>query len=171
MKHAFALLFLMQAVALSQETLPVEIRRTLDTKYPGWTLSPVAKQIEHWFEEARYAYRPNLVTGDFNADGKRDYVVSINTPDKQSAAIAFIAQGGGYEMQLLSTYPTDPFTFLLLYQKGEKDFDFKKMKPFRHPTDAVGLMFFTKTPFTFLYRNGKFRKTLAPSDEEFDDPI
>src|SRR5438874_2047058 len=61
-----------------------------------------------------------------------------------------------------------PFTYLLLYKKGEKDFDFTNLKPFRHAHDAIGLMYFNKTPLTFRYVDGQFQKMLSPSDEELE---
>jgi hypothetical protein len=152
-------------------TLPPPVMAQLDARYPGWKLAPIAPQIEEWFAEARFSYRPNLVGADFDGDGKRDYVVELVSNAGQLVVVGFMAKGDKFEMQELAKDAPDPFTYLLVYEKGSKDFDFKKMKPFRHLTDSLGLMYFTKTPYTFMYRSGKFRKTLAPSDEEFDDPI
>ncbi|MEO8131017.1 MAG: hypothetical protein ABJF23_00660 [Bryobacteraceae bacterium] len=149
-------------------SLPPAVTSELDSRHSGWKLAPAAPQIQNWFAEYRFRFAPNLVTGDFDGDGKTDYVLQIQTKQGQQVMIAFLDRSGKFETHVLATDTPDPFRFLLRMDKGSKDFDFTTLKPFRHPVDAVDLMYFDKTPLTFLYRKGVFRKMLSPSDEEIE---
>lgn len=160
----FVLLSLLAGATL----LPSSVISELDSRYPGWQLAPVAPQIASWFKEYRFKFAPNLVTGDFDGDGKTDYVLQIRTKEGNQVMAAFMDRGRKFETHILATDPPDPFSYLLRMEKGSKDFDFTKLKPFRHPLDAVDLMYFEKTPLTFMYRNGVFRKMPSPSDEEIE---
>jgi len=158
----------MLPIAFLLLTLPQAITVELDSRYSGWKLAPVAPQIRAWFTEYRFPFDPNLVTGDFDGDGKTDYVLQIQTAGAKQVMIAFMDRGVGFETHILATDALDPFRYLLRMDKGSKDFDFTKLKPFRHPVDAVDLMYFDKAPLTFMYRKGVFRKMLSPADEEMD---
>jgi hypothetical protein len=156
------------AVTASVSTLPDGITRDLDHSYRGWKLAAVAPQVLAWFSDYKLPFEPNHVTADFDGDGKKDHAIRIEH-NGQALTIAYLDRGASFEKDVLSTDAPDPFTYLLLYKKGEKDFDFTKLKPFRHAHDGIGLMYFDKTPFTFRYIRGKFEKMLAPSDEEMED--
>ena len=112
-------------------------------------------------------YAPDRIAADFDSDGAVDYAVRIAAAG-QVVTLALLARGGKFESHVLSTDAPDPFTYLLLYRKGEKDFDFTKLKAFRHAHDAIGLMYFNKTPLTFRFVKGEFEKMLSPSDEELE---
>jgi hypothetical protein len=156
------------AEELSAASLPPAVKTQLDARYPGWKLAAISPQITAWFREYRFQYDPNLVPGDFDGDGKTDYVVQIQTKQKQQLVIGFVNRGEKFEVHVLASDSVDPYSYLFLMEKGSKDFDFTTLKPFRHPVDAVDLLYFEKTPLTFMYRNGVFRKMLSPSDEELE---
>jgi len=158
----------MLPLALLILLLPTAVTSELDSRYRGWKLSAVAPQIQAWFAEYRFSFAPNLVTGDFDGDGRTDYVVQIETRDGKQVMIGFLDRGARFETHVLATDSLDPFRYLLRMDKGSKDFDFTTLKPFRHPVDAVNLMYFDKTPLTFMYRKGVFRKMLSPADEEME---
>ncbi len=80
--------------------------------------------------------------------------------------ISFMDCGGTFETHIPATNPPGPFTCLLRMEKGLEDFDFTTPQPFRHPADAVDLMYFEKTPLTFKHRKGIFRTMLSPAGEE-----
>ncbi len=160
----FAFVALLAGAAI----LPPGVTSELDSRYPGWQMAPVAPQITAWFREYRFQFAPNLVTGDFDGDGKTDYVLQIQTKERQQILIAFLDRGRKFETHILASDPPDPFSYLLRMDKGSKDFDFTTLRPFRHPVDAVDLMYFERTPLTFMYRKGVFRKMLSPADEEIE---
>jgi hypothetical protein len=153
---------------LRGQELPEAARQVLDKQYPGWRLAEVAPQIEEWFRGYKFHYRPNLLAADFDGDGREDYAVEIRIPSdaKNQFVLALMRRGAGYEHYLLSKDVADPFVFLLLYEKGSKDFDFAAGKPFRYAHDACGVMYFDHTPVVYMYRRGKFQRKLTPSDEE-----
>jgi hypothetical protein len=147
--------------------VPVTVKRQLDRWYPGWKRAAVAPQVRAWFSDYRLTFQPDHITADFDGDGRADHAVRIEH-NGEVVTLAMLDRGGTFERHVLSTDPPDPFTYLLLYRKGEKDFDFTKLKPFRHAHDAIGLMYFEKIPLTFRYIRGKFDRMLSPSDEELE---
>ncbi|MBI3680311.1 MAG: hypothetical protein HY235_07930 [Acidobacteria bacterium] len=147
--------------------LPQDARAMLERRYRGWKLAPAAVQIASWFEQSRLPYLPNLVPGDFNKDGRTDYAVQILRRSRQQV-LALVASGKGYSLHKLAADEPDPFTFLILYHRGEKDFDFERMKPFRYAADSLGVLYPRKTALTFTWRDGKFQKRAAPGDEEVE---
>jgi hypothetical protein len=157
---------LLLAAALLE--LPAGVHARLDQTVPGWKLSPVAPQISDWFRDYRLDYQANLIKGDFDGDGRADYALQVLAHGKQ-VLVVVLERKDGYAAHVLAEDKPDPFVFLLRYDKGSKDFDFDKLKPFRYRTDAVGLMYFDRTPLTFVYRRGHFQKKLSPSDEEVEE--
>ncbi len=79
----------------------------------------MAPQIADWFREYKFAYRPNMLTADFDGDGKKDYAMRIHSAGKD-ITLALLDRGSRYESHVLSTDTPDPFTFLLLYEKGAR---------------------------------------------------
>jgi hypothetical protein len=147
--------------------LPDGVTEILNREYPGWKIAPVHSEIDRWFREYGFDSQPSVVKGDFDNDGRPDYAVQF-LHGGQSRVAAFLNRDGKWEQHRLTADGVDPLTFLIKYPRGEKDFDFEKMKPFRYSNDAIGVMYFSRTPWTFMYRRGKFLKKSAPSDEEFD---
>jgi hypothetical protein len=147
--------------------MPAEVKREIDRYSPGWTRARIAPQVAAWFSEYRLPYAPDRIAADFDGDGETDYAVRVESAGR-AITLVLLDRGGKFERHVLSADDPDPFTYLLLYKKGEKDFDFTKLKPFRHAHDAIGLMYFNKTPLTFRYNKGRFEKMLSPSDEELE---
>lgn len=147
-------------------TLPPDAAAAVEAKYPGFRMAPAAPQIEQWFREYGFASSPGLVAADFDQDGEKDWAVQVITPRGRQVTVALLRRGGRWELHALSEDAPDPFRYLLLFEKGDKDFDFRTLKPFRHTRDAVGVMHFNRTPVVYTWRNGRFRSALAPSDEE-----
>src|SRR4051812_8952607 len=134
--RAFLLLMLLAfpAAAVIPE-LPAAVKDELNRLYPGWTPVRIAPQVAAWFTDYKLPYAPDRITADFDGDGNVDYAVRIAAAGK-TVTLALLARGGTFQPHVLSTDAPDPFTYLLLYRKGEKDFDFTKLKPFRHAHDA-----------------------------------
>lgn len=167
MRTLLLILILQLTVNAAGPELPAGARQDLDRAYPGWAWARTARQVQAWFADYRLPYQPNRIVADFDGDGKTDYAIRLEVR-RLAVTIVLLDRGGKFERHVLSTDAADPFTYLLLYKKGEKDFDFTKLKPFRHAHDAIGLMYFDKTPLTFRYIGGKFEKMLSPSDEELE---
>jgi hypothetical protein len=160
-----------QPAAAPETALPAAARKILEKQFPKCVLAPSAHQIESWFVQYRIPYHPSAAYGDFNDDGQRDYAVQLKCETAEGPvqrAVALVASGNTYELHRLADDPSDPFTFLYVYQKGEKDFDFEAMKPFRYAADSIGLLYFDKTAVTFRWTGDKFHGQEAPGDEEVE---
>jgi hypothetical protein len=145
--------------------LPRELTASLDSSYPGWKPAAVAPQISAWFREYGFAFAPNLISGDFDSDGRRDWAAYI-AQGEQSVLVAAMSGRSRWTLHELARDAADPFTYLLLHSRGEKDFDFRTLRHFRHHQDSIALMYFSRTPVRFAWKNGRFETGLIPNDEE-----
>ncbi|GEM_PF-3562039 len=155
------------AATLLAADLPAGAVKALDQRYPGWRLADAAPQIVSWFREYHVSYAPNLARADFNSDGRDDFAVQILHKGRQRV-VSLIGQPNGFAVFALTDDPPDPFTFLILFPKGQKDFDFERMKPFRYNADSLGVLYFYKTALTFQWKGGRFEKNDSPGDEEVE---
>jgi hypothetical protein len=158
----------MASPAAPPAALPGGIRVWLDHAYPGWRVAPAAPQIDEWFRGYRLSWQPSAVQADFNGDRVPDWAVQILTPARRQLVIAFLANRDQWQPHTLADDPEDPYTYLILYKKGEKDFDFERMKPFRYSSDALGILYFHKTAVTLTWRDTGWKKREAPGDEEVE---
>lgn len=147
--------------------LPEAAARAVTAKYRDWTLAPSTPGLEAWFAGTFAPWRPNLLRGDFNSDGAPDFAVQILAGGRQRAVV-LLGNTNGFRVIELAAQAPDPLTFLIIYRKGEKDFDFESMKPFRYAADSIGLLYSKQTAVTFTWRGNGFRKRLAPNDDELD---
>ncbi|MBC7928020.1 MAG: hypothetical protein H7039_20435 [Bryobacteraceae bacterium] len=151
-------------------TLPHDIGQLIGARYPDWKPSRVATQITTWFSEYRFSFEPALVRADFNDDGHQDWAALILSRGQQILVVAMGSGSGGWNVLELSSTTPDPFTYLLLYARGDKDFDFKTLKKFRHSANSLGLMHFRGTPLQFTWKKGGgFEQKLSLSDEELEN--
>ncbi|MDZ4801635.1 MAG: hypothetical protein SGI92_26055 [Bryobacteraceae bacterium] len=152
------------------DTLPQPLTKLIDSRYPGWKPAPVVAQITEWFREYRFPFDPNLVRADFNNDGQDDWAVLLLAGGREVAVAVISTRKSGWKLFELSSDSPDPFTYLLLYARGESDFDFKTLRKFRHKANSLGLMHFRTTPLQFTWkRTGGFERALSLSDEELEN--
>ena len=103
------------AVVRTNAPFPESIRLTLDQEYPGWKLAPASPAVLKEYKAHQVAHSPSVVTGDFNRDGKKDYVIQIAlmTPgQEEQIVIAFLAQNDGYDEVILQSMGLDPSVYL-----------------------------------------------------------
>jgi hypothetical protein len=147
--------------------LPAPARMLLDRRYPDWRLAPVAAQVRDWFEQQHFGYAPNLVREDLDNDGKPDWALEILSGGLQHTVV-LLARSGGFDSILVSSDPPDPFTYLIVNRRGDREFSFETLRWFRHTRNSLLLMYFDRTPLLFIWTGSRFDKKLAPSDEEMD---
>src|SRR5690349_16055080 len=95
--------------------IPAAIRAQLNQEYPGWKLAPVTPQIQAEFKKHHPNRFPCLVGGDFDHDGKKDFIVQIvlTTPgEEEQIIILFLARDTGYEETILQSMGIDPNVYL-----------------------------------------------------------
>jgi hypothetical protein len=163
-------IFLVLTTIAGADTLPAAVSKRIDDRYPGWKPAPVVAQITDWFREYRFPFEPNLIRTDFNNDGQDDWAVLMLAGGREVAVAAISTGKSEWKLFELSSDAPDPFTYLLLYARGEPDFDFKTLKKFRHKANSLGLMHFRTTPLQFTWkRSGGFERALSLSDEELEN--
>lgn len=152
------------------DTLPDAVSRLVGARYASWKPAPVVSQISEWFREYRFRFEPNLIHADFNDDGQDDWAILLIAGGRQVAVAVISAPRGSWKLFELASDTPDPFTYLLLYARGEPDFDFRTLKKFRHHANSLGLMHFRGTPLQFTWRRtGGFERALSLSDEELEN--
>lgn len=156
------------AWAISSLVLPAAIGGLLDQAEPGWRLAPTAPQLSAWLAESRLGWEPSLIEADFDGDGRKDYAVQILTKRDRQRVAVFLQRGSGWQTVWLADDAPDRFTCLALYRKGEKDFDFERMRPFRYGMDSLGVLYSQTTAQTFSWKGWRFEKRAAPGDEEVE---
>ncbi len=157
------------ATAVVAADLPANVRARLDKSCPQWRLSEIAPQIDSWFRQDRWPQKPNLVHADFDNDGRPDFAVEVicrGQRGPRQETYAFLGRSSGEAAFPLASSDPDPFTFLVLFRKGEKDFDFESMKPFRYPADTLAVLYLRKTAVTFQWNGKDFTRRETPGDEE-----
>lgn len=135
------------------QALPPKIRNYLNENYSGWKLTSVATDCYSDFERA-------VVTGDFDGDRKRDYVVKI-TRGHRGYFIALLERRAGYEAHVLESMSATVIrnTGLSISRKGEKypvGGDYPELIYGRLPNDAPLIGPCASHASHYVYRNGRF---------------
>lgn len=140
--------------------LPAECSAALDEKVPGWKYFDAQLAVQKFVREEFGAdARPELVAGDWNADGRRDYAALIRKPGSAENQIAaFVSGANGFVLRTLQGAD-----YLETVPKGATGFNFEVQKPFRYPTDAIFAATFQKAGSSYVWKGDKFKR-LATSD-------
>lgn len=154
------LLWLAAVVVCAQKLphVPPALRAMLDREYKGWHLAEVSQEVKAYFARERVTFSPNLLVGDFNGDGKRDYALLIEHHSRL-VVLVFVNRGRSCTRHVLETLPKgDVSVYLWLFRKGEKDYDYEARKEFTYRIDAIGVMFYKKGGVSYVYERGRFHK-------------
>jgi hypothetical protein len=149
---------------IPQDSLPVQIVRILDSKFPGWQWGVVSDEVLMLFTDVYHKAYHSFISGDFNTDGKADYAlkVTVKSAERDSDyVLAFLQQGSTYAFYILGRYQSSPDLYVLLSKKGEAVDDFDPQHPFILPSDAISLGFSENAQITFLYDKGKFESIIT----------
>ena len=151
-----ACFFLLSNLCLGREPsgeLPPAIKATLDRRFPGWGFVGVRDEIRHFLRERVSAgARPDLVSGDFDGDRRRDYALLV-VHNEEVLLLAFLNRGARYKLYELG----EPGEYLTLGKKGTDGFDFHADKKFKYANDAIEVWIFEKAGWAYIYDGGKFR--------------
>lgn len=138
--------------------LPQEIKTFLDLRYPGWQWGRVSKEVEDYFHAQRLPFRPNLITGDFDGNGRPDYAVKIIAGGSWQF-IVFLEHEGHFQGRVLASGSGPGLdVYLTLYRKGDRGYDFERNKRFTFARDAAEVNYFGKAAVAYVYEQGKFKE-------------
>ena len=157
-------------LSLGQEPLleiPSDIKINLDRKFPGWKFAEVDEFVRSFLKErVSVNARPEIITGDFDGNGKADYAVLIKhgkaldesgkVVGENVYAVAFLKKRNGYRLYVLNADGGAP-EYLTLGRKGEQSYDWEASKKFTYTNDSIEGWIFEKAGWTYVYEKGKFR--------------
>jgi len=166
MKKFFILIFLLFSLAgFSQAQsggLPASCRKILDKNFRGWKFAKISGEIQkHLRENISPDTRGNLISGDWNGDGKTDYAALIEHGEdvlndrmklKRNLAVAFVRSGKTYKHSVLDTAGD----YIAFEKKGAKAYDYDTQSGIRFKTDAVFVGIWEKAGRSYVWRRGKF---------------
>ena len=164
-KLTTVLFLLLAAAAASAQTpadLPSPVKASLDREYPAWSFGSIHPEVRSYFKGKRRF--PNLILGDFDGDGNRDYAVKIAYTENAARVqriIVFLHRGKDFLPRVLDTAPENPITYLWLAAKGTNGFDHESEKGFVYQNDAISLVFHEKASVSYIYEAGRFRPVIT----------
>jgi hypothetical protein len=149
--------------------LPSAIKSALDSRFPGWQFPAVSEDICKFLKDyvARDA-RPELISGDFDGNGRRDYAALVQHGTVTNSegmpighnvyVIAFLKKGSRFKM-----YIADPEggEYLVLMRKGKRDYDYETNRYFTYANDGIFAGIFEKAGESYIYENGRFRAIIT----------
>lgn len=148
--------------------LPKQVVVILDSKYPNWHLVDNLKIIEspvlQGLDLDTTKCRPNFVWGDFDGNGKRDYIVfierQVDSHSREQFLLAFIAKGSNFQKFLLDQASGDAYIaeYIWLAKKGSMSYDFENDKEFVLKRDAVELIVIEKGSDLLYFDKGQFKR-------------
>jgi hypothetical protein len=125
-------------------TVPSPVRTTLDAACPSWRLAPVMPEISDEIRDRTPSWPPNLVPGDFEANGQVDVAVLVECGQRVEL-LAFLATGARFDKHVIeSSQPLDPRQFLHLIQK-------------EYGRDAIGVEYIAIGGHAWIFRDGAWR--------------
>lgn len=132
--------------------LPKTCRQILNKKFSGWKFADVPKDIKDYHKERKFPFEPNLIKGDWNGDGAKDYTVLIK-PKKNSSnlAVAFLRTKTGYKH-----FVFEGGHYIQLFKKGEKDYSYDADKNFIYQNDAIFVGVGECCGSSYIWRRNKF---------------
>ena len=148
--------------------LPPSAHLMLERKFPGWKFAEVSQEVHQFFEAEMKGESPNLISGDFDGNGKPDYAGLIwhghelneagDPIGPQSYLVIFLQKKKGYQMHVIK----DPAgEYLCLAKKGTRDYDYEKQKEITYANDAILTGIFEKGGSSYVYEKGKFRSFVS----------
>lgn len=135
---------LVLGAAPPSDELPAHVVGVLNRHFPGWRLARLSPQLTALLSQGDAA---GWVAGDFDGDGRMDYVVQIvrggARPDEAQAVVAILARRGG--PMVVHTMPETEAAYLRLAQRGERvpdlDADVMGRRTVVLQTDGVHILF------------------------------
>lgn len=151
----FTLVFLclLTPVFARATALPAAAQKVLDTKFKGWSLAVINKEIIDYYKNRPHGDSLNSVKGDWNGDRQMDYAVLLqNSQNAEKKVIVLMKSANGYD-----SYVLDYADCILVVKKGGKGFDHEANKSFRNKNDAINAQIWEKSATTYVWETKRFR--------------
>jgi len=158
--------------AQTRNDLPVSLGSLLDREYPGWSFAKAHPDFSSLLKEK--GMFPNLVFGDYNQDGHRDYAVRIEYHQqaiRRAAIIAFVSEGAGFVPHVIRAYEENPapekslsysyYSYLYPQPRGTTDYDYELEKEFVFEKDAFMDVADGKGSVSYIFEDDKFRSVIT----------
>jgi len=153
----------------SKVELPPQARDALYLKFPDWRYADISDEVRQLFkEDATANARPDLISGDFDGDGRADYAALIfhgTTRVEQDQVVGpnfslviFMARDQTYELHVIEDPGGD---YLELIHKGDGSYDYEAQKEFTFEHDAIDAIILEKGATSYVYENGGFRAIIT----------
>ena len=124
--------------------VPAQVRAMLDAACPSWRLSAVLPEISDEIRNRTPSWPPNLIPGDFDANGQVDVAVLVECGEKVEL-LAFLASGSGFNKHVIEpSQAVDPRQFVHLIQN-------------EYGRDAIGVEYLAIGGHAWVYRDGVWR--------------
>jgi hypothetical protein len=149
--------------------LPPQARDALYLKFPDWRYADISDEVRQALKQDGAANtRPDLISGDFDGDGRADYAALIfhgTTRVDQDQVVGpdfclviFMAQDQGYQLHVIE----DPGgEYLDLAHRGDRRYNYETQKEFTLEHDAIDAIIFEKGATSYVYANGGFRAIIT----------
>ena len=149
--------------------LPPQARDVLYLKFPDWRYADISDEVREALRQDGAAnMRPDLISGDFDGDGRADYAALIfhgTTRVEQNQVVGpdfslviFVAREQGYQLRVIE----DPGgEYIQLIHKGDGGYDYETQKEFTYQHDAIDAIIFEKAATSYIYENGGFRAIIT----------
>lgn len=158
MKKMFSILIILLISFSSAypQTLPAKVKNQLNKNYSGWKL----------FSGARECNSRAVVSGNFNGDGKTDYVVMFKK-GRKGYVVAFLSIGADYKLHLLESRTSSEMqgVFLSVGRKGttygeiiNEDFN-RRTQRLQYDAPEGGNC--EASSYFWIYKNGRFRQAFT----------
>ncbi len=149
------------AVLAKQGSLPPEIRRVLDHRFPHWTFATVTPDYGP-------GTSPAWLAVDFDGDGRMDYVVQLVARQSGGAVqrvVAFLRRRADYTMVALDSFPPTTTNYLQRVPRGTVRMDLDApaggVRTFRLAHDGVEIAYGDQAAKTCWYAASALRCVLT----------
>lgn len=160
------LLFSTLFVHAQSAKLPNDCRKILDKNFRGWKFAEIRNDIVKYFKKIHSNDKQNVLSGDWNGDGKTDYAALIEfgklrnsmgkVIENRRLLIPFIRTSKGFRH-----FVFDGSEYIAVDKKGSKGYSYEARKSFRFKADAIFDGFFEKGGVSYIWDKGKFRSVIT----------
>jgi hypothetical protein len=124
--------------------VPGPVRAMLDDACPSWRLARVMPEIFDEIRNRTPSWPPNLIPGDFDANGLVDVAVLVECGESVEL-LAFLASASGFNKHVIEpSQAVDPRQFVHLIQE-------------EYGRDAIGVEYLAIGGHAWVYRDGAWR--------------